>query len=233
MQGAVCREKADCENAALASEPDALGQLRMLLQAANTAHDHGLHVCFGMHRLVRDWDTRASLLELGPDVFAGEGWLEQLECLERHRKAISGAIAALQFLTNPTHRTLRAVLDDSFLSEAEKRAALDGFAAELEAREEQVESPPMDQVAATVTGRDGRNFDWVVAALIFELGWLEMTDIGRHLELSRSDVYQAVKWFRSLPEGMRVAIKYAGIQSLVQFKARGFQRPEEIFLRSV
>lgn len=227
MQGAVCGER---EPAGTTTEANYVGQLWALLEDAQAAHDLALQPCVSIQELVSDAASRASLLELGPGVFAGEGWLEQLERLEQHRYVINWAIAALKFLKNPTRKTLRMVLDESFLSEAEKRAALEDLDKHLQAREARLSVPLIGHVIATTLGHNRENVPKVLAALVYEQGRLGMSEIGQRLGQNRSDVYQAVKWFRSLPEAMRAAIKRACREALSQFAAKKTLRPEEVSL---
>lgn len=204
MQETACSEGGNITNA---HDKDPVERLWGLLEEAYAAHDLAFSPCFAVREMVGDDADRARLLELGPGEFSGEGWLWQLESLERHKHDVECVITALKFLRNPTRRTLRAVLENTLSDEGEKRQALDEFDLQMQAREAEASRVPSPQFAEVIRSGGGvdHNIKKAMAALIYEQGWLGMTEIGRRLGQSRSDVYQAVQWFRALPESVRAS----------------------------
>jgi hypothetical protein len=183
-------------------EPEVASRLAVLLNQARESVEPGFFRLLDVGEMLLDTDERGALLEQGQqDVSMALRWLKML-----HERA-EGTILGLEFLANPTPKTLRAFLEHSGLNAdeiADELAVLDN---QLMTRQAQLERPAITQFGETLFG--GTNYPRAIAAVLYESGKLGMTEIGRRLGQNRSNVYAAVRWFRGLPEPMRAAITRA------------------------
>ena len=152
-----------------------------------------------LHEMAVDEASRESLLDLGQEAAAA-----RLDKLWRRSASASGILDVVQFVSCPSRRTLRDVIDDGSLGEEELESKLYAYAEAMAARYEGLPEIPHADLVGYLEPPKSRTR--AIAAVMHEETDLAPSDIGRRLGMNRSQVYSAVDRYRSMTSSWRFAI---------------------------